>query len=156
MRPRWRVAASQPTPLDPTARWGAIARSGQFFLFSQMEIDVEKPTIVCLCGSTRFKDAFVKLAREEALAGKIVLTVGLFEEGLDMTDPVKQRLDELHLRKIDIADEVLILNIGGHIGESTKRELLYATQRGKKIRYLEPPVYGFRSAHHPKPTLSSK
>jgi hypothetical protein len=100
---------------------------------------MEKPIIVCLCGSTRFKDAYVKAQRDETLKGKIVLSVGLFgwEEGLDMSGPTKKMLDELHLRKIDLADEVLFLNVGGYIGESTKRELEYAKTQGKKINFLE-------------------
>jgi hypothetical protein len=97
------------------------------------------PIKVCLCGSTRFKEAFEKAAREETLAGKIVLSVGLFghQEGIDMNGPVKQMLDQLHLHKIDLADEVLFLNVGGYLGESTTRELAYAMDKGKKIRYLE-------------------
>ena len=97
------------------------------------------PIIVCLCGSTRFKDAYIKAMRDETLAGKIVLTVGLFghEEGLDMSGEIKKMLDELHLRKIDLASEVLFLNVGGYIGESTRRELNYAKIAGKKIRFLE-------------------
>ena len=55
-----------------------------------------------------------------------------------VTDEQKVKLDELHLRKIDLADEVLILNVGGYIGESTGRELAYARQHGKTIRFLEP------------------
>jgi hypothetical protein len=98
-----------------------------------------KPKIVCLCGSTRFKDAYEKAMRDETLEGKIVLTVGLFghQEGLDMEGPVKTMLDDLHLRKIDLADEVLFLNVGGYIGSSTKKELEYAVAHGKIIRYLE-------------------
>lgn len=98
-----------------------------------------QPIIVCLCGSTRFKDAFEKAERDETLAGKIVLTVGLFGhlEGLDMSGSTKQMLDELHLRKIDKADEVLVINVGNYVGESTSREIDYAKNNGKKIRYLE-------------------
>lgn len=100
----------------------------------------EKPTVVCLCGSTRFLDAFTKANRDETLAGRIVLSVGMFghSEGLDMNGPVKEKLDQLHLRKIDLADEVLVLNVGGYIGESTRRELAYARDTGKVIRMLEP------------------
>ncbi len=74
----------------------------------------KKPTVVCLCGSTRFGQAYKDAMRDETLAGKIVLTVGLLghEEGIDMAGPVKAMLDELHLRKIDLADEVLVLNVG--------------------------------------------
>lgn len=98
-----------------------------------------KPTIVCLCGSTRFKEAFELAAKTETLKGKIVLSVGLFGhlEGLDMSGPTKQMLDELHLRKIDLADEVLILNVHGYIGESTLKELEYAAKQGKSIKFLE-------------------
>ena len=99
-----------------------------------------KPTIVCLCGSTRFGDAFRDALRSETLAGKIVLSVGLLghAEGIDMNGPVKKMLDELHLRKIDLADEVLILNVGQYIGQSTARELAYAKAAGKVVRFLEP------------------
>lgn len=99
------------------------------------------PTIVCLCGSTRFREAYEQAQREETLAGKIVLTVGLLghHEGLDMNGPIKKRLDELHLHKIDLASEILVLNVGGYIGESTRREIEYARQSGKLIRYLEEP-----------------
>lgn len=99
-----------------------------------------KPKVVCLCGSTRFDKAFKDAMREETLAGRIVLTVGLLghHEGLDMNGPVKKMLDELHLRKIDLADEVLVLNVGGYIGESTGREVQYTKSLGKPIRYLEP------------------
>ena len=98
-----------------------------------------KPTIVCLCGSTRFKEAFIEAAKQETLAGKIVLTVGLFghSEGLDMNGPIKGMLDALHLRKIDLADEVLFLNVNDYIGESTARELKYAEASNKHIRFLE-------------------
>jgi hypothetical protein len=100
-----------------------------------------KPTIVCLCGSTRFREAYEKAQKEETLAGKIVLTVGLFghAEALDMEGPTKKMLDELHLRKIDLADEILVLNVGGYIGESTRNEITYARLASKKIRWLEVP-----------------
>lgn len=100
---------------------------------------MEKPIIVCLCGSTRFKEAFEAASKSETMSGKIVLSVGLFGhiEGLDMDGPVKKMLDELHLRKIDLADEVLILNVDNYIGESTKRELEYSRNNNKVIRFLE-------------------
>lgn len=72
----------------------------------------KKPTKVVLCGSTRFKQAFIDANKTETLAGRIVLSVGMFghDEGIDMDGPIKAMLDELHLRKIDLADEVLVLN----------------------------------------------
>jgi hypothetical protein len=106
----------------------------------------DKPIIVCLCGSTRFKDVFERTNKEETLKGNIVLSVGMFGhvdavgnvvEKIWLTDEQKVMLDRLHLRKIDLSDEVLILNVGGYIGESTKRELLYAKEKNKKIRFLE-------------------
>lgn len=106
----------------------------------------DRPTIVCLCGSTKFIDAFRKANLDETLAGRIVLSIGcdmrsdadLFANRTD-TDltAVKADLDELHLRKIDLADEVLVLNVGGYVGESTRREIDYACGLGKPIRWLE-------------------
>lgn len=106
-----------------------------------------KPTIVCLCGSTRFKDAFVKAQLDETLAGRIVLTIGcnmksdteIFGHMSEAErEVVKAKLDKLHLEKILLADEVLILNVGGYVGESTARELAYARGLGKVIRFLDP------------------
>jgi hypothetical protein len=106
----------------------------------------EKPTIVCLCGSTRFGEAFRAAQFDETMAGKIVLTIGCSMRSDDdlfgdlaepMREAIKKRLDELHLRKIDLSDEVLFLNVSNYIGESTRRELEYARQRGKRIRWLE-------------------
>lgn len=108
----------------------------------------DMPTIVCLCGSTRFGDAFRKANLEETLAGKIVLTIGCdMRSGTEVfarmseqeLNEVKARLDELHLRKIDLADEVLILNVGGYVGQSTRRELQYAMANHKRVRFLEEP-----------------
>ena len=106
----------------------------------------DRPEIVCLCGSTRFSEAFRQAEFQETLAGKIVLTIGCSmrcDDDLfgDMAEPAKQiiraKLDELHLRKIDLADEVTILNVDGYIGESTSREIDYAMKIGKPIKYLE-------------------
>lgn len=102
------------------------------------------PEIVCLCGSTRFMDVFFEAGWKLTLEGKIVLSVGVCKHaehhgaealGQDIVD----QLDELHLRKIDLADSVMVLNVGGYIGESTSREIQYAKETGKPIVYLEPP-----------------
>lgn len=105
---------------------------------------MNRPTIVCLCGSTRFREAFEAANRSETIAGRIVLSVGMYghQEAMDMGGPVKAMLDQLHLRKIDVADEILVLNVGGYIGESTRRELAHARRTGKAIRFLEPPEGG--------------
>ena len=110
-----------------------------------MKID-RTPTIVCLCGSTRFMKQFFNCGWEETMKGNIVLSVGVNLKmetsdgghvGEAMGEEVKIMLDELHKRKIDLADEVLILNVGGYIGESTRSELEYAEKHGKVIRFLE-------------------
>jgi hypothetical protein len=105
-----------------------------------------RPTIVCLCGSTRFSEAFQNANLTETLNGNIVLTIGCDmksddEIWRDKTDDeveaIKTKLDELHFEKIKLADEVLILNVGSYIGESTGRELAYARSLNKRIRFLE-------------------
>jgi hypothetical protein len=99
----------------------------------------ERPTIVCLCGSMRFYREFITANQRETLDGKIVLSVGCpGPEGCEgHSDEEKIRLDELHLRKIDLADEVLVISKSMYVGESTQRELRYAKQQGKRIRWAE-------------------
>lgn len=109
-----------------------------------------RPIIVCLCGSTRFMQAFFDAGWDETLAGKIVLSVGVCKHtdaegghGAEMLGPdVVAALDELHLRKIDLADEVLILNVGDYVGDSTRGELQYAREHGKAIRWLQETRHG--------------
>lgn len=106
-----------------------------------------RPTIVCLCGSTRFWRTFQQASLQETLAGRIVLSIGA-ASGTDDEhfgnlpraeyERVKAQLDTLHLRKIDLANEVLVLNVDGYIGESTAREIAYAQGLGKTIRWWEP------------------
>jgi hypothetical protein len=108
------------------------------------------PRIVCLCGSTRFMTAFDDANRAETLAGRIVLTVGvdLKERHKDVLAgkteaeavAIEDRLDCLHRHKIDLADEILVLNVDGPPGESTQREIEYAKKTGKVVRYLNPPA----------------
>jgi len=104
------------------------------------ETKAGRPGIVCLCGSGRFRDAFDAAEEAETLRGRIVLTIGCNTKDVARSAELvghKPMLDELHLRKIDLADEVLILNVDGYIGESTARELAYARSRGKAVRFLE-------------------
>lgn len=99
------------------------------------------PTIVTLCGSTRFPEAFRRANLTETLAGRIVLSIGCdtkSDDALQLQPGDKERLDELHLAKVELADEVLILNVDGYIGESTRRELEHARRLGKLVRWLEP------------------
>ena len=111
------------------------------------------PNIVCLCGSTRFYREFQLANFRETIKGNIVLSVGFYAhaqghewqlkehgESVGITPEDKVKLDELHKRKIDLADEILVLNVGDYIGESTRSEIDYAKKHGKGIRYLEPHV----------------
>lgn len=105
------------------------------------------PKIVCLCGSTRFWDTFRVVGLNETLNGNIVLSIGTHTPdaetfaghfgGDDAMRATKEALDQLHLWKVSLADEVLVLNVGKYVGESTAREIAHARSLGKPIRYLE-------------------
>ncbi|MCV2402283.1 hypothetical protein OFY17_05210 [Marinomonas sp. C2222] len=98
-----------------------------------------KPPVVTLCGSIKFKQAFIDANYNETMMGNIVLSVGGFghSEHLNLTEQDKQMLGDLHKRKIDISDEILVLNVGGYIGKSTEIEIQYAREKGKAVRFLE-------------------
>lgn len=105
-----------------------------------MESGHEKMKVVTLCGSTRFKEQFLETQKRLTLEGDIVISVGLFGHSGDeeVWEPgTKEMLDKMHLQKIDMADEIFVLNVGGYIGESTRREIAHAEKTGKKIVYLE-------------------
>ena len=107
----------------------------------------EKYPVITLCGSTRFKEEFMMAQKRLTLEGHIVISVGLFghsgdEEVWDGMDEgtlskTKEMLDDMHKRKIDMADEIFVINVGGYIGDSTRSEIDYAIKHGKKVRYLE-------------------
>ena len=102
---------------------------------------IQNYKIVTLCGSTRFKEQFLEAQKHLTLEGCIVISVGLFGHSGDddvWKPGVKEMLDDMHLRKIDLADEIFVINVGGYIGESTRREIAYAEKTGKTVRYLEP------------------
>ena len=104
---------------------------------------VGKYKVITLCGSTRFKDAFMETQKRLTLEGNIVISVGLFGHSGDnevWTEGIKEMLDDMHLRKIDLADEIFVINVGGYIGSGTKREIEYAEKTGKRVRYLEESV----------------
>ena len=102
--------------------------------------------VVTLCGSTKFKDAFMEAQKKLTLEGNIVISVGLFEhsgdkevwEGMDegALTKTKMMIDDIHKRKIDMSDEIFVINVNGYIGSSTKDEIEYAKSKGKTIRYL--------------------
>ena len=102
---------------------------------------VGKYPVITLCGSTRFKEQFLEAQKRLTLAGNIVISVGLFGHSGDeevWTDGTKAMLDDMHKRKIDMADSIYVINVGGYIGESTLSEIEYAKKNGKVVQYLEP------------------
>lgn len=108
---------------------------------------VGKYKVVTLCGSTRFKDQFMEAQKRLTLEGNIVISVGLFGhagdqevwDGMDegTLSKTKEMLDDMHKRKIDMADEIYVINVGGYIGDSTRSEIQYAEEHGKPVRYYE-------------------
>lgn len=108
---------------------------------------VGKYKVVTLCGSTRFKEQFMEAQKELTLKGYIVISVGLFGHSGDSEvwenmdegtlTKTKEMLDDMHKRKIDMADEIFVINVGGYIGDSTKSEIAYAQKNGKVVNYLE-------------------
>ena len=103
--------------------------------------------VITLCGSTRFKDEFMEINKKLTLEGNIVISVGLFGHSGDSEvwenmdegtlTRTKEMLDDMHKRKIDMADEIFVINKNGYIGSSTKSEIEYALKTGKKVNYLE-------------------
>lgn len=110
----------------------------------------EKPKVICICGSTRFADQHAVMRWELEKLGHICLMINYLPswyadaQGWHGNDHfgekagLKEHLDELHLRKIDMSDEVYVINVGGYIGESTRNEIEYAEKQNKPIIYLEP------------------
>ena len=116
---------------------------------------VTRPKIICFCGSVRFSTEMMIVAWEYAKAGKIVLSWCVLPDSYFAAYPdsrgddsagvhaaekegVREILDEVHKRKIDLADEILVINVGGYVGDSTKSEIQYAIDHGKPVRWLEP------------------
>lgn len=107
---------------------------------------VGKYKVITLCGSTRFKDEFIEAQKKLTLEGNIVISIGLFGhcgdtevwDGMDegTLSKTKEMLDDMHKRKIDMADEIYVINKDGYIGESTKSEIEYARLNNKAVHYL--------------------
>ena len=94
--------------------------------------------VVTLCGSIRFKEDFLQVQKSLSLQGYIVISVGWFgESGEGITEEQKLMLDDMHKRKIDMADTVFVINKGGYIGASTRSEIEYAESHGKRLVFLE-------------------
>ena len=95
--------------------------------------------IITLCGSIKFKDEFMRVQEKLTLDGNIVLTPNFFNniKKEDIDEKTKKMLDEMHKQKIDMSDEIYVINVCGYIGESTKSEIEYAKEKGKRISYLK-------------------
>ena len=104
---------------------------------------IGKYPVITLCGSTRFKEQFLEAQKRLTLAGNIVISVGLFGHSGDdevWIEGTKEMLDDMHKRKIDMADSIYVINVDGYIGTSTRSEIEYAQSQGKEIQYLcDPP-----------------
>ena len=101
---------------------------------------VGKYKVITLCGSTKFKDDFIREQKRLSLEGNIVISVGMFGHSGDgevWNDGIKEMLDDMHKRKIDMADEIFVINKNGYIGTSTKSEIEYAIKTNKKVNYME-------------------
>ena len=100
---------------------------------------MHKYKIITLCGSIKFKDEFIGVQEKLTLDGNIVLTPNFFNniKKEDIDEKTKKMLDEMHKQKIDMSDEIYVINVGRYIGESTKNEIEYAKEKEKKISYLE-------------------
>lgn len=99
---------------------------------------IDKYKIITLCGSTRFKNEFIEVQKQLTLKGYIVVSVGLFGHSGDeevWNNDTKQMLDDMHKRKIDMADEIFVIDVDGYIGESTLSEIKYAENQDKKVHY---------------------
>jgi hypothetical protein len=102
---------------------------------------IGKYKIITLCGSTRFRHEFIAEQKRLTLEGNIVISVGLFGHSGDeevWAEDIKPMLDDMHKRKIDLADEIFVINAGGYVGSSTRSEIDYAIETNKPVRYLEP------------------
>lgn len=99
---------------------------------------IGKYKVITLCGSTRFKEDFERVNRELTLQGNIVISVGCFcHSGDKFTEDQKVMLDDIHKKKIDMADEIFVINKDKYIGESTRSEIEYAILHDKPVRYME-------------------
>ena len=99
----------------------------------------DRPEIVCICGSARFAEEMIAANRGLSLAGVIVVAPSVSSDPEEaVTDEQRAKLGALHLRKIDLADRVLVINPGGDIGESTSREIAYARANGKPVSFTDP------------------
>ncbi|MEW1990743.1 hypothetical protein [Microbacterium sp. NPDC078849] len=147
-----RVFPEAHAPSDDERRWAEYRdaapenntpdqRRAFFAALRRSEVPEPSVDVVCICGSTRFRAEIEAANRDLTLSGAVVVTPGVFAHSGDaITEEQKIALDALHLRKIDIAARVLVVNPGKYIGESTAREIEYAHRTGKPVDYTHPPM----------------
>lgn len=94
--------------------------------------------IITLCGSTKFKEQIENANAYLTLQGNVVIRVGFFEqsEGISITKEQEALFEKIHLRKIDIADEIFVIDVNGYIGSSTWKEIEYTNSCGKRVSYF--------------------
>lgn len=102
------------------------------------KVGIRNLKVITLCGSTKFKDQFERANAHLTLQGNVVISLGFFEqsEGIEITREQEELFERIHLRKIDLADEIFVIDVNGYIGSSTRKEIDYATYVGKTVRYL--------------------
>lgn len=98
---------------------------------------IGKYKVITLCGSMKFKDDFLREQKRLTLEGNIVLAPNMFLLAEDITEDIKKMLDDMHKRRIDMADEIFVINKNSYVGSSTKSEIEYAQNLGKKINFME-------------------
>jgi len=105
---------------------------------SEVFIMIGNYKVITLCGSTKFKDDFERINKMLTLSGNIVISVGCYGHSGDVfTEEQKIMLDDIHKRKIDMADAIYVINKDGYIGASTRSEIEYAIMHGKQVIYME-------------------
>lgn len=110
-----------------------------YSLWESKKMKTDRPVVITLCGSSRFKEQHEAIMARETLLGKIVIPMGFYhhKQQVPITVEQKQLLDELHFRKIDLSNGILVVNPNGYIGESTANEIAYALQRGKGLEFTD-------------------
>ena len=106
--------------------------------FGKPRIAHDELTVITLCGSMRFRDEFERLNAELTLAGHVVLTPTVLAPSTELSVKERARLGRVHLEKVAMADEVLVVNVGDYVGESTRREIEHARSHGVAVSFLEP------------------
>lgn len=98
---------------------------------------IDKYKVITLCGSAKFKKEFFIVQQKLTLEGIIILLPTFFEDCVEVSGSKYSMLKDMHIKRIDMSDEIFVINKNGYIGENTKFEIEYSLKIGKKINYLE-------------------